>query len=95
MPEGFPSAQRIQEDIDRVVDEAYLRIFHAQGIVVPGLGTRRGRRYERSNVQRPRGGKTEKNKKFQKKWVHPDARKAYEERLQIVSKLYSQSITNR
>ena len=64
LPEGYPSAQIIQQDIDRVVDEAYLQIFHARGIVVPGLGTRRGRRYERSIVQIPRGGKTEKNKDF-------------------------------
>ena len=33
-----------------------------RGIVVPGLGTRRGRRYERSFVQLPRGGKMQKKR---------------------------------
>ena len=67
LPEGYPSAKRIVQDIDRVVDKAYLRIFHARDIVVPSLGTRRGRQYERSIVQLPRGGKMKKKKEFGKK----------------------------
>ena len=62
-PEGYPSAQRIQQDIDRVVDEAYLEIFPARGIVVPVFGTRRSQRYEQSIVQLPHGGKM-KQKEF-------------------------------
>ena len=65
LPKGYPSAQRIQQDIDRVVDEVYLTIFHAWGIVMPGLGTRCGQRYERSIVQLPCGGKMKK-KNFKK-----------------------------
>ena len=69
LQEGYPSAQRIQQDTDRVVDEAYLWIFHAQGIIVPGLGTRHGRQYVQSIVQLPHGAKMKK--KFQKKMGSP------------------------
>ena len=51
--------------------------------------------YERSIVQLPCGGKMEKKKNFEKKWVHPDAQKAYEEKVEKVSELYSECITNR
>ena len=70
LPEGCPSAQRIQQDIDFVVDEGYLQIFHTQGIVVPGLGTRWGRRHERSIVQLSCGRKMKK-KEFWKKMGSP------------------------
>ena len=93
MPEGYPSVKRIVPDIDRVVDEAYLRIFHARGVVVPGLGTRRGRRYEQSIVQLPRGGKMKKKRISKKKWIHPDAQKEYEKMLEEVSVLHSDIIT--
>ena len=58
--------KRIVQDINRVVDYAYLRIFEAQGIVVPHIGTRRGQRNDLSTGQLPHGG-----------WIHPDARIAY------------------
>ena len=34
LPEGYPSAKRIVQEIDSIADEAYLRIFEARGIVV-------------------------------------------------------------
>ena len=57
LPEGFPNSQRIVRDVDRVVDEVYLRIFRARGVVVKGLGTRRGRRNDLGLGKLPRGGK--------------------------------------
>ena len=36
----------------------------------------------------------EKNKDFERKWVHPDVQKAHEEKLEQASELYSESITN-
>ena len=59
----------LDDTFDRVVDEAYLRIFEAQGIVVPHLGTRHGRRNDRSIGQLPRGGKMIKTEEFQRKWI--------------------------
>ena len=46
-------------------------------------------------VQLPRSGKMEKKKNFEKKWVHPDAQKPYEEKVEKVSELHSERITNR
>ena len=92
LPEGYPSAQRIKQDIDCVVDKVYLQIFHARSIVVPGLGIRRGRRYERSIVQLPRGRKMKK-KEFRKKWIHLDVQKEYEKKLKQVSVLDSENVT--
>ena len=89
LPEGYPSAKRIVQDVDCVVDEAYLRIFEAQGIVVPHLGTRRGRRNDRSIGQLPRGGKMIKKEEFHRKWIHPDARRAFVEKLEKVSSLHT------
>ena len=60
---------------------------------MPGLRTRRGRQYERSIVQLPRGGKMEKKKNFEKKLIHPDAQKEYEKKLEEVSVLHSENIT--
>ena len=58
------------------------------------LGTRRGRRYQQSIVQLPRGEKTKK-KEFRKKRVHPDAQKAYEDKFEQVPELDRESITIR
>ena len=81
LSEGYPSAKRIVQDIYRVVDYAYLRIFEAQGIVVPHLRTRRGQQNDLSTGQLPCGGKMIK-KEFQQKWIHSDARTAYRKKLE-------------
>ena len=47
-----------------------------------------------NEVQLPRGGKIEKKEDFERKLVHPDAQKAYEEKLELVSELGSLSIIN-
>ena len=89
MPEGYPSAKRIVQDIDRIVDETYMRIFEAQGIIVPHLGTRRGRQNDRSIGQLPRQGKMIKKEEFHRKLIHPDARRAFVEKLEKVSSLHT------
>ena len=67
MPEGYPSEKSIVQDIDSVVDKAYLRIFEAQGIVVPHLGTRCGHQNDWSIGQLSWVGKMIKNEEFHRK----------------------------
>ena len=43
-PDGFPSSNRIVQDIDRVVDEVYLKIIKYWGAIMPHLGMRWGQR---------------------------------------------------
>ena len=68
---------------NRVVEEAYLKIFQAKGVVVPNLGTRRGRRNDLGLGRLPRGGIMKKNKEFKKKWIHPDAITSYIEKMNL------------
>ena len=66
LPEVLPLSYRIVEDIDCVVEEAYIKIFQAKGVVVPHLGTRHGWRYDLGLNQLPQGGIMKKNRIYKK-----------------------------
>ena len=55
LPEGFPLSYHIVKDIDCVVEEAYIKISQATGVVVPHLGTRCEQRYDLGLNQLPQG----------------------------------------
>ena len=46
LSQGFAPSCHIVEDTDCVVDETYIKIFQAKGVLVRHLGTRRERRYD-------------------------------------------------
>ena len=56
LPEEFLPSYRVVEDIDRVVEEAYIKIAQAKRVIVPHLGIRRGQRYDLGLNQLPQGG---------------------------------------
>ena len=65
--DGFPSSSRIVQDIDRVVDKVYLKIFKYWGTIVSHLRTRQGWRNNLGIPNLPQGEKMKKNKNFKKK----------------------------
>ena len=69
------------EDVEKVIYENLFKIYEAQGAVVKGLGTRRGRRNDLGLNKLPQGGKFEKKTYLLKKWVHPDALPSYYEKI--------------
>ena len=70
---GAPTSKRIKEDIDRVVDETYRKIFNARGCVIETGNTGR-RAVKRDGAKR--GGARIKNVQVQvesyEEWIHPD-----------------------
>ena len=66
-PDGYPSSRHIIEDIDRVVDKVYLKIFKYWGTIVSHLRTRQGWRNNLGIPNLPQGEKMKKNKNFKKK----------------------------
>ena len=70
---GAPTSKRIKEDIDRVVDETYRKIFNARGCVIETGNTGR-RAVKRDGAKR--GGARVKNIQVQvesfEEWIHPD-----------------------
>ena len=56
-----------------------IKIVLARGTVVPGLGTRRGRRKDLGLPSLPRGGHMMKKTDYEKKWVHADAEECRKE----------------
>ena len=67
---GFPSAARIEEDINRLVDETYLRIFQLRGISLPEV-MYSGRRECIVGRRGGHGGKRVKCDSIKETWVHP------------------------
>ncbi len=78
---GAPLGRRIKQDVDRVVNETYLQIFNARGIVV-GTGRNKGRRYVKTGGQGGKRIKAEeplapvdvehKDEEDSEDWIHPD-----------------------
>ena len=67
---GYPSAARIEEDINRLVDKTYLRIVSLRGISLPEV-MYSGRRKHLVGRRGGHGGKRVKGNTNDKKWVHP------------------------
>ena len=67
---GYPSAARIEQDINRLVDETYLRIFNLRGISLPEV-MYSGRREQIVGRRGGHGGKRVKSNTIEEKWVHP------------------------
>eukprot|EP00957_Ditylum_brightwellii_P137887 10513126-Ditylum_brightwellii.AAC.1 len=66
---GVPSSARIIEDVMRIRNETYMRIYMARGVALEG---RTGRRKKRG-VGPGRGGKQERNATARaRRWIHPD-----------------------
>ena len=67
LPEGIPSGARIMQDINHIINENMMRIIKAHGAVVPGIGTRCGRKRDLGLKPLPQGGRMVKNYDFQQK----------------------------
>ena len=67
---GCPSAKRIEEDINRLVDETYLRVFHLRGISLPEV-MYSGRRAKLVGRRGGHGGMRTKSTNIETQWVHP------------------------
>ena len=71
---GAPTSKRIKEDVERVVNETYIKIFERRGRVL-NTASYVGRRalVHRERVAGPWGGKRSKGTGRKKAfWVHPD-----------------------
>ena len=54
--EGAPTSKRIQEDINRVINETYLDIFYNRGMALAGNHRCKGRRKHECGLKGKRGG---------------------------------------
>ena len=66
---GVPSSTRIMEDMMRIPKYSIIKRFNARGCVVPGCGTRRGRRDDGIREVSKWGG--ERERKGWSKKIHP------------------------
>ena len=69
---GVPSSRRIIEDMMRIPMYSIMKRYKAQGVVVPGCGTRRGRRDEGIKNIGSWGG-TRHRTHNEVRFMHPDA----------------------
>ena len=68
--DGCPTAKRIEEDINQLVDKTYLRIFDLRGISLPEV-MYSGRRAKLVGRRGGHGGKRVKSTEIDLSWVHP------------------------
>ena len=71
--EGIPSSHRIIEDTNKFLTAIHV-IAVNKGIVVAGLGTRKGHRSEGARNLKKRGGRRVKQENSFKQWIHDDAK---------------------
>ncbi len=83
--DGFPSSERILQDINKVF-LSMERIRLAKGTLIEGVGDRKGRRATQqyaATINKRGGHRVRQPEKDRIHWIHPDGRVAYQVKLEI------------
>lgn len=89
--EGCPSSERIVRDCKKVV-EHLKKVQEKEGIIIPGLGNRPGRRDGGKPAKRGGYRKRSIDDSFVAKWLHDDAKSAQLEKANMTANEYWQKV---
>ena len=93
---GAPTGERIKQDIDRVIDETYLKIFHRRGRVLD-TSAYKGRRAEvhEARVAAQHGGQRTKGSGTEKEyWMHAEVQDCENELVRETREAFAASQVN-
>jgi hypothetical protein len=89
--DGAPSSERILQDIAKVF-ESMEKIREAKGALIAGIGDRKGRRalqQHASGINRRGGKRVRQPEKDRVHWIHPHARQAYDQKVEISTAVHA------